>query len=67
MKVAPVMGALKLQPDHSHSRLEILLVHTGQHYDDQMSRAFFNDLGLPRPDVDLEVRFGHSTLNRPGV
>jgi UDP-N-acetylglucosamine 2-epimerase (non-hydrolysing) len=57
MKVAPLVEALKMsqqaQPD-----LEVLLVHTGQHYDEQMSRAFFNDLGLPRPDVDLEVGSG---------
>ncbi len=31
------------------------LVHTGQHYDLQMSRVFFDELGLPRPDVDLNV------------
>ncbi|HZY58588.1 MAG TPA: UDP-N-acetylglucosamine 2-epimerase (non-hydrolyzing) [Candidatus Binataceae bacterium] len=57
MKVAPLVEALKNcqagRPD-----LEILLVHTGQHYDEQMSRAFFNDLGLPRPDVDLGVGSG---------
>jgi UDP-N-acetylglucosamine 2-epimerase (non-hydrolysing) len=57
MKVAPLVEALK---HHQASKpdLEILLVHTGQHYDEQMSRAFFNDLGLPRPDVDLEVGSG---------
>jgi UDP-N-acetylglucosamine 2-epimerase (non-hydrolysing) len=57
MKVAPLIEALKryqaLDPG-----LEVLLVHTGQHYDEQMSRAFFNDLGLPRPDVDLEIGSG---------
>lgn len=57
MKVAPVIEALKCSQT-THPGLEILLVHTGQHYDDQMSRAFFNDLGLPRPDVDLEVGSG---------
>jgi UDP-N-acetylglucosamine 2-epimerase (non-hydrolysing) len=57
MKVAPIVEALK-HCQASRPDLEILLVHTGQHYDEQMSRAFFNDLGLPRPDVDLEVGSG---------
>jgi len=57
MKVAPLVEALK-SCQTSHSDLEILLVHTGQHYDAQMSRAFFTDLGLPRPDVDLGIGSG---------
>ncbi len=57
MKVAPLVEALRsAQADHPD--LEILLVHTGQHYDERMSRAFFTDLDLPRPDVDLEVGSG---------
>jgi UDP-N-acetylglucosamine 2-epimerase (non-hydrolysing) len=32
-----------------------LLVHTGQHYDENMSRVFFDELGMPRPDVDLGI------------
>ena len=55
VKAAPVMRALR-------GRAEQMLVHTGQHYDAAMSRALFDDLGLPRPDVDLQVGSGAATL-----
>jgi UDP-N-acetylglucosamine 2-epimerase (non-hydrolysing) len=54
MKVAPLMRALTPhQPD-----VEQLLVHTGQHYDYQMSRLFFEELSLPDPDEYLGVGSG---------
>lgn len=53
MKIAPVMEALARRPDVEQS-----LVHTGQHYDPQMSDVFFRDLGLPKPDVYLGVGSG---------
>jgi len=49
MKMAPVVEQI-LQRGIPH-----LFVHTGQHYDENMSRVFFDQLGMPRPDVDLEV------------
>ena len=52
MKVAPVLRALQGRS------VENLLVHTGQHYDPTMSAAFFEDLGLPEPDVHLEAGSG---------
>ncbi|HET6343734.1 MAG TPA: UDP-N-acetylglucosamine 2-epimerase (non-hydrolyzing) [Myxococcota bacterium] len=56
MKVAPVHAALRKQ---GHTAW---LVHTGQHYDAVMSRVFFEELGMPRPDVDLQVGSGsHAT------
>ncbi len=54
MKIAPLIDAMNRFPD----RIEHLLVHTGQHYDRKMSKAFFEDLGMPRPDLDLEVGSG---------
>ena len=54
MKMAPIIEAMDRHPD----RLHHLLVHTGQHYDERMSKAFFADLGMPRPDIDLEVGSG---------
>jgi len=53
MKIAPVMEALA-----KRSGVAQCLVHTGQHYDARMSGVFFEQLGLPRPDRDLEVGSG---------
>ena len=50
MKVAPVLHALK-----KHDGVSQVLVHTGQHYDANMSDVFFEQLGLPAPDVNLGV------------
>jgi UDP-N-acetylglucosamine 2-epimerase len=51
IKAAPVSSALR-------SRAREVLVHTGQHYDEEMSRIFFEELGIPEPDVDLGVGSG---------
>lgn len=53
MKIAPILRALKAVPG-----FEPRLVHTGQHYDDAMSKVFFDDLKIPRPDLSLEVGSG---------
>jgi UDP-N-acetylglucosamine 2-epimerase (non-hydrolysing) len=50
MKIAAVTEAIK-----AHPALEPLVVHTGQHYDAAMSKVMFDDLGLPEPDINLEV------------
>ena len=54
MKVAPVVEAMKRRGES----FAPLVLHTGQHYDAQMSDAFFRDLGLPSPDVYLGVGSG---------
>jgi UDP-N-acetylglucosamine 2-epimerase (non-hydrolysing) len=53
MKIAPIVDALKKFPDLQHC-----LVHSGQHYDELLSGSFFTELGLPRPDVNLQVGSG---------
>lgn len=58
MKVAPLLRELGRR-----ERFSVFLVHTGQHYDEAMSEGFFRDLGIPRPDVNLEVGSGsHATM-----
>lgn len=42
-------------------RHEELLVHTGQHFDDRLSAVFFSELGLPRPDAQLDIAGGSNT------
>lgn len=54
MKIAPIVREMRRRETH----FAPLLVHTGQHYDAAMSDAFFNDLGLPQPDVYLGVGSG---------
>jgi UDP-N-acetylglucosamine 2-epimerase (non-hydrolysing) len=54
MKMAPIIEAMNKYPQ----KIQHLLLHTGQHYDEKMSKAFFVDLGMPKPDIDLEVGSG---------
>ena len=63
MKMAPIVGELGRHSDVFASTL----VHTGQHYDAAMSDVFFEDLGLPRPDVDLGVGSGSHAQQTAGI
>ena len=54
MKMAPIMEAMNKYPND----IEHILVHTGQHYDEKMSKSFFEDLEMPKPDIDLRIGSG---------
>ena len=62
-KIINVVGArpnfMKLAPLHrsleTEGSFDSMILHTGQHYDEEMSDIFFEQLGLPEPDVYLEI------------
>lgn len=78
MKIAPIIDALEFAKAKGHN-VEYRLVHTGQHYDKNMSGSFFEELGIPEPHINLEsgggsqaeqtanimVRFEKDLLNNP--
>jgi UDP-N-acetylglucosamine 2-epimerase (non-hydrolysing) len=53
MKLAPVVRGLR-----AHGGVAFRIVHTGQHYDPAMNQVFFEELGIPTPDVHLDVGSG---------
>jgi len=65
MKIAPIIRAIKKHNNRIHSsldshlsKLDGILVHTGQHYDYEMSKVFFEDLEIPEPNIYLGVGSG---------
>lgn len=62
IKIAPLVREMQ-----KHSDLVPLLVHTGQHYDVSMAGQFFEDLGIPRPNVTLEVGSGSHAVQTAEV
>jgi UDP-N-acetylglucosamine 2-epimerase (non-hydrolysing) len=63
MKMAPIMAAFAaLEP-----KVEVKLVHTGQHYDVAMNHQYFQALGIPDPDINLEVGSGSHAVQTADV
>jgi UDP-N-acetylglucosamine 2-epimerase (non-hydrolysing) len=57
MKIAPIVNALA-DAEARGGHLRYRLIHTGQHYDDSMSRSFLGQLGIPDPHLNLQVGSG---------
>ena len=66
MKIAPIIDALKASAEKG-GHLTYRLIHTGQHYDRGMSGAFFDELGIPDPDLNLEVGSGTAAEQTGGI
>lgn len=70
MKIIHIVGArpnfIKLEPVYSslseNSHLSQKIVHTGQHYDPKMSSVFFEELSIPKPDINLEIGSGSHAI-----
>ena len=70
MKVAPLIKRIESHNQKNHGgsqRIAFSLVHTGQHYDAQMSSVFFKELGIPAPDINLEVGSGTHAVQTANV
>lgn len=57
-KIVPIMRAFR----ESSNEVSVCLVHTGQHYDDDMKESFFRQLNIPEPDIDLGVGSGSHSV-----
>lgn len=62
MKIAPIMRAFEAHPD-----IDPVLIHTGQHYDEKMSGLFFDELNIPKPNLNLGVNGGSPTSQTAAI
>ncbi len=58
MKVAPLIESMACEAAVQGKKLKQILVHTGQHYSPELSKLLFDELGLPKPDINLNVGSG---------
>lgn len=57
IKIAPIINAIQKKQNEGFD-ISFRLVHTGQHYDKNLSDTFFEELNIPKPDINLEVKSG---------
>ena len=66
MKIAPIIKALR-NKQAAGKNVAFRLVHTGQHYDRNLSDTFFEELHIPEPDVNLEVKSGSQAVQTAAI
>lgn len=66
IKIAPIIQSIK-KHNKKEDSIEFRLVHTGQHYDDNMSNAFFKELNIPEPDINLGCGGGSQAAQTAGI
>lgn len=68
MKIAPVIQAIQnSNKKNSQEQIAYRLIHTGQHYDRNMSEAFFEELNIPKPDANLGIGGGTQAEQAAGI
>ena len=66
MKIAPIIHAIH-QENNSEKQIEFRLIHTGQHYDANMSETFFKELEIPKPQFNLNIGSGTQAEQTAGI
>lgn len=58
MKISPIIKAIQVYNTKHERKIDFRLIHTGQHYDHNMSQSFFDQLEIPKPDINLGAGSG---------
>ena len=66
IKIAPIIDAIKTKAEQGFD-IKFRLIHTGQHYDKNLSVTFFEELNIPNPDSNLEVKSGSQAEQTAGI
>lgn len=66
IKIAPIIKAIEKKQNEG-AKISFRLVHTGQHYDKNLSDTFFEELGIPQPNSNLEVKSGSQAVQTGAI